>query len=77
MKYEVVKGCVINGEGRQPGSVVDLDDANARSLLGIGRIVPLDEAKTVDRSVGLQKSEQTPRRRGRPPKNPVMEDDDG
>ncbi len=77
MKYEVVKGCVIHGANYQPGAVVDLDDRTARTLLGIGRVVPFDESQTVDRSVGLETSEERPRRRGRPPKNPVMEDDDG
>ena len=65
MKYEVIKGCVIHGEGHKPGTVVDLDARTAQTLMGIGRVVPHDETKTVDRSVGLETSAELPRRRAR------------
>lgn len=81
MKYEVIKGCVIHGSGHQPGAVVDLDERTANILMGIGRVVPADESKAVNRSVGLKKSEEAPRVRARTTSNPVMaadeEDDAG
>lgn len=69
MKYKVVKGCVIKGAGHQPGEVVDLEDGMARDLMGMGRIVPHDEAEPENRSVGLEGSSEEPvKRRGRPKK---------
>jgi hypothetical protein len=69
MKYQVVKGCVVKGEAHQPGSVVELDGNLARDLMGIGRVVPLDESEPVNRSVGLEASSEEPvKRRGRPKK---------
>lgn len=69
MKYQVVKGCVIKGEGYQPGAVVELDKDLARQLMGIGRVVPHDESQPANRSVGLEESEEAPvKRRGRPKK---------
>lgn len=75
MKYQVVKGCVIKGEGHQPGSVIELEDQLARDLMGIGRVVPHDEAEPVNRSVGLEDSEEAPvKRRGRPKKEAAPEE---
>ena len=69
MKYKVVKGCVIKGEGHQPGSIVELDESLARQLMGIGRVIPQDDAEPVNRSIGLEASEEAPvKRRGRPKK---------
>ena len=55
-KYEVIKGCVIQGKPHQPGEIVELDDGNAKPLMGIGRIAPAkhEPKKTQDRSVGLK-----------------------
>ena len=70
MKYQVVKGCVIKGEGHQPGAVVELESNLARDLMGIGRVVPHDEPEQANRSVGLEGSEEAPvKRRGRPRKD--------
>ena len=68
MKYEVIKGCVIAGKGRQVGEVVELDERLARSLMGIGRVTPVDESKTVNRAVGVEGGEEKPKRRTRKPK---------
>lgn len=69
MKYKVVKGCVIKGEGHHVGAVVELDNALARDLMGIGRVVPHDEPEVQNRAVGLEESEDKPvARRGRPKK---------
>ena len=51
MKYQVVKGCVIKGEGHQPGSIVELDELLARQLMGIGRVVPQDDAEPVIKKI--------------------------
>jgi hypothetical protein len=49
------------------GSLVELDDAEAKELMAMGRVAPHHEEQIKDRSVGL--SEETkPRRRGRPRK---------
>jgi hypothetical protein len=55
MKYEVIKGCVINGKKCKTGDVIDLDDTSiVNSLMGISRIIPYTEPEVVvDRSVGL------------------------
>ena len=68
MKYEGIKGCVIAGKGRQVGEVVELDERLARSLMGIGRVTPVDESKTVNRAVGVEGGEEKPKRRTRKPK---------
>jgi hypothetical protein len=49
------------------GSLVELDDAEAKELMAMGRVAPHHEEQIEDRSVGF--SEETkPRRRGRPRK---------
>jgi hypothetical protein len=49
------------------GSLVELNDAEAKELMAMGRVAPHHEEQIEDRSVGL--SEETkPRRRGRPKK---------
>lgn len=69
MKYKVVKGCVIKGEGHHVGAVVELDKDLARDLMGIGRVVPHDESEPENRAVGLESSDEAPvKRRGRPKK---------
>jgi len=65
MKYEVLKGCVINSQGRQKGEILEISDDDAKMLLGLGRIAPVNEQVIVEnRSVGLDE-ESKPRRRGR------------
>ena len=65
MKYEVIKACVVKGNGLKVGEIVDLDDSVATQLMGIGRVVPADESKLEDRSIGLETSESKPKRRSR------------
>jgi len=59
MKYEVLKGCVIAGQGRKVGDIVELDAGQAKELLAIGRIISTGQKEEIiiDRSVGL--TEQT------------------
>tara|TARA_R110000803_G_scaffold45345_1_gene95573 strand:+ start:888 stop:1094 length:207 start_codon:yes stop_codon:yes gene_type:complete len=65
MKYEVLKGCVIDRVARQKGDVVEVAE-DVSSLLGMGRIIPASEPKvTIDRSVGLETSADKPKRRGK------------
>ena len=54
MKYEVIRDCVIVGNRQKVGDIVEVSDNVAKDLMGIGRIVPADESKLVDRSVGLK-----------------------
>jgi len=65
MKYQVQKRCVINGSTWNIGDLVepgkDFDEQDVKGLMGIGRIIPADETKTVDRSVGLDDT-PTPKR---------------
>ena len=65
MKYEVVKGCRIKGQTYRPGDVLEIDSVTAGDLMGIGRIVPHDESKAANRAVGLESSEEKPKKRGR------------
>lgn len=74
MKYEVVKSCVITGKTCRVGEVVELDDRLARSLMGIGRVTPVDESKTVNRAVGVEGGEEKPKRRTRKPKVETKEE---
>ena len=55
MKYEVIKGCVIQGKKAKVGDVVSIEDKAAVSaLLGINRIIPYVHKEEIsDRSIGL------------------------
>ena len=65
MKYEVLKGCVINLKGRQKGEILEISDEDAKMLMALGRIAPANEQITAEnRSIGLDE-ESKPRRRGR------------
>lgn len=68
MKYEVIKACIIKGKSCQVGEIVDLEGDIVKGLMGIGRILPHDESKVENRSVGLEDSEEKPKRRTRKPK---------
>lgn len=65
MKYEVTRACIIKGTNYKVGQIVELDHQLANQLMGIGRVVPADESKLEDRSVGLEVSESKPKRRSR------------
>ncbi len=58
MKYEVVKGCVIQGQGHQTGSHVEIEDKRIiEQLMGMGRIIPVAESVVrEDRSVEVTES---------------------
>lgn len=77
MKYEVIRACVIRGSTHSVGDVVDLDDAIAKELMAIGRVIPyLDRAPVIeDRSIGLDE-DSAPKKRGRPKKVETEEDAD-
>lgn len=74
MKYEVTRACIIKGTNHKVGQVVELDDQLASHLMGIGRVVPADESKLEDRSVGLEVSESKPKRRSRKKADPAPEE---
>lgn len=63
MKYEVTRACIIKGTNYKVGQIVELDHQLANQLMGIGRVVPADESKLEDRSIGLEVSESKPKRR--------------
>lgn len=63
MKYEVIKGCVIRGVTHKVGDTVEVDDKLAESLMGIGRLVPASESTTTNRAVGVEGSEDKPKKR--------------
>ena len=72
----MVKVCVIKCESHQPGSVIEIEEPLARDLMVIGRVVPHDEEEPVNRSVGLEGSEEEPvKRRGRPKKEETLEEE--
>lgn len=72
MKYEVIKTCRIKGEAQKVGAIIELDDQTATDLMAIGRVAPAPEAPAkTNRSVGLDSSDEKPKKRGRPAKKDV------
>lgn len=69
MKYKVLKSCRIDGATHNAGSVIDVSESSVKELMAMGRIVPHDEPVVENRSVGLEDSDESPKKRGRPPKN--------
>lgn len=68
MKYEVMKDCVIERVARKKGDIIEVTE-DVVGLMGIGRIMPAVEPEIkVDRSVGLDNSDDKPKRRTRKPK---------
>lgn len=68
MKYEVMKDCVIERVARKKGDIIEVTE-DVVGLMGIGRIMPAIEPEIkVDRSVGLDNSDDKPKRRTRKPK---------
>jgi hypothetical protein len=63
MKYEVIRDCVIAGSRHKVGDILEIDAGLANDLMGIGRIMPADESKIENRSIGL--GEDKPRRRAK------------
>jgi len=63
-KYEVIKGCVIKGEGHQTGAIVELEDYEVNQLIAIGRIaeVKQEPKKAQNRSIGLSGDKPTKRK---------------
>jgi len=65
MKYEVMKDCVIERVARRKGEIIEVTE-DVVGLMGIGRIIPASEPEIkVDRSVGLETSDETPKKRTR------------
>lgn len=65
MKYEVIKSCVIQGKTYRVGQHVELDGFLEQELLGIGRIAPIEESQVTNRAVGVEGSEEKPKKRTR------------
>ena len=68
MKYQITKNTMTSQGAKTSGEVVELNDDEAKSLMGYGRCVPFNEPEVLDRSVGLDVSEEKVIRRGRPRK---------
>jgi len=66
MSYLVLKGTVVGGKQVRAGDVVEVENVEARDLIGMGRIIEVvkTETKVEDRSVGLTE-ETKPKRRTR------------
>jgi hypothetical protein len=65
MKYKVLRNTVAAGRVRRLGALIELDDAEAKELMAMGRVAPhAEEAPIADRAVGLTE-ETKPRRRTR------------
>lgn len=65
MKYEVVKSCRIKGQTYKVGEHVEVDGFLEQELLGIGRIAPVEESEVTNRAVGVEGSEEKPKKRTR------------
>ena len=63
-KYEVIKGCVIKGNGHQVGDIVELEDYEVNQLIAIGRVLEVKQEpkKALNRSVGLSGDKPTKRK---------------
>jgi hypothetical protein len=65
MKYKVLRNTVAAGRVRRLGALIELDDAEAKELMAMGRVAPHDEPEPLaDRALGLAE-ETKPRRRTR------------
>lgn len=74
MKYEVNKRCVIKGEVHDVGAIIELDSELAGRMMGIGRVTPADESKTVNRAVGVEGGEEKPKKRTRTAKKDLSDE---
>jgi hypothetical protein len=60
MPYLIIKSCVAGGSRRNAGDIVDLADAEGRSLIAMGRAenaAIVEQPKVSDRSVALDTSD--------------------
>jgi len=65
MKIELIRGTIIEGQAKDAGTVVDVDDVLASLLMSTGKGVPhAQKAAVSDRSVGLATSD-TPKAKTR------------
>ena len=67
MRYEVLKGCVIAGQGRKVGDIVELDAGQAKELLAIGRIISTGQKEEIiiDGTVGKKKKKKQKKRKSK------------
>ena len=60
MAFLVMKSCVAGGIARNAGDIIELSEAEGRSLVAMGRVQPIADTvpqETMDRSVGLAESD--------------------
>lgn len=78
MKIVILRGTMTSVGNARSGHVVDLPEVEARILLRSNRaamFVELDVVEQIDRSIGLDTSEEVPTTRKRGRKKKVMVDD--
>tara|TARA_R100000734_G_scaffold16817_1_gene12967 strand:- start:8098 stop:8352 length:255 start_codon:yes stop_codon:yes gene_type:complete len=58
-KYVILSDCIVKGERKHAGDVVELPKSEGHELVGYGKaeVHKHKEVKKADRSVGLEKSE--------------------
>lgn len=67
MKIEVTRATIADGRRVVPGEVINLDMSQAKTLINLGKAVPVADApKPENRETEVEK--KTSKRRGRPPK---------
>lgn len=58
MKIELIRGTIVNGQAKDAGAIVDVDESLASLLMASGKGVPhAQKAAVSDRSVGLGTSD--------------------
>lgn len=68
MKIEITRATIVNQKRATVGEVVTTDEYQARTLISLGKAVPVADAPQAEnREEDLEK--KVTKRRGRPPKN--------
>ena len=50
---------MVAGKRQEPGATIDISDESlSKELMALGKITPVDESKTQNRSVGLKTSDK-------------------
>lgn len=52
MKVKILKETVVHKTQVKPGKVVDVSEAEARLLIGLGKAEPAEKGKRVERATG-------------------------
>jgi hypothetical protein len=67
MKVQITRATIADGRRVVPGEVIDIDGGQAKTLINMGKALPVADAPKVEnREKDVEK--KTSKRRGRPPK---------